>query len=76
MLVPAPYKAPEKKAKKKVKEVKSDPRPKGPSDTVSGETDAHSSHDEEEEEEEKSDSQIKARKKKRAAPAETGKGGA
>ena len=36
----------------KVFEVKSDPRPKGPADTVSEETDTHSSHNKEEEEEE------------------------
>nr|XP_020193945.1 mitotic apparatus protein p62-like [Aegilops tauschii subsp. strangulata] len=72
MLVPAPYKAPEKKAKKKVKEVKGGPRPKGPSDTVSGETDSYSSEDEEEEEE--SDSPFKGKGRKRAATENAGKG--
>ena len=54
MLVPAPYQAPEKKAKKKGKEAKNGPRRKGPSDTMSGEPEALSSHegDEDEEEEE------------------------
>ena len=70
MLVPAPYQAPDKKAKKKGKEAKGGPRHKGPSDTMSGETEALSSHegdDDEEEEEAESDSPLKGRKKKRAA---------
>ena len=54
MLVPAPYQAQEKKAKKKGKEAKSGLRHKGTSDAVSGDTKALSSHegDEDEEEEE------------------------
>nr|XP_040258564.1 neurofilament medium polypeptide-like [Aegilops tauschii subsp. strangulata] len=70
MLVPASYQVPEKKAKKKKgKEAKGGPHHKGPSDTVSGETEALSSHegDEEEEEEEEeveSDSPHKGRKKR------------
>ena len=71
MLVPAPYQAPEKKAKKKKgKEAKGGPRHKGPSDTVSGETEALSSHEgdeEEEEEEAESDAPLRGRKKNRAA---------
>ena len=74
MLVPVPYQAPEKKAKKKKgKEAKGAPRHKGPSDIVYGETEALSSHDgddEEEEEEVESDSPHKGRKKKRAASAQ------
>ena len=69
MLVPVPYQAPEKKAKKKKgEEAKGGPRHMGPSDAMSGETEAPSSHkgDEEEEEEEEveSDSPYKGRKKK------------
>ena len=56
MLVPAPYQAPEKKAKKKGKEAKGGLRRKGTSDAVSGDTEALSSHegdeDDKEEEEE------------------------
>ena len=56
MLVPAPYKAPEKKAKKKAKGAKSGPRRKGASDATSKDEEAHSSvpedNDGEEEEEE------------------------
>ena len=55
MLVPAPYKAPEK-AKKKAKGAKSGPRRKGTSDVTSEDDEARSSvqedNDEEEEEEE------------------------
>ena len=70
MLVPTPYQAPEKKAKKKGKDAKSGLRRKGTSDAVSGETEAPSSHEgdeDEEEEEAESDSPLKGRKKKRAA---------
>ena len=71
MFVPAPYQAPEKKAKKKGKEAKGVPHHKGLSDTVSGETEALSSNEgyEEEKEEEvmESDTPRKGRKKKRAA---------
>ena len=69
MLVPAPYQAPEKKAKKKGKEAKSGLRRKGTSDAVSGDTEAPSSHegDEDEEEEEESNSPLKGGKKKRGA---------
>ena len=70
MLVPAPYQAPEKKAKKKSKEAKGGLRRKGTSDAVSGETEALSFHEgdeDEEEEEAESKSPLKGRKKKRAA---------
>ena len=73
MLVPAPYQAPKKKAKKKRKEAKGGLRRKGTSDAVSGETEVPSSHEgdkDEEEEEAESDSPLKGRKKKRAASAE------
>ena len=70
MLVPAPYQAPKKKAKKKSKEANGDLRRKGTSDAVSGETEALSSHEgdeDEEEEEAERDSPLKGRKEKRAA---------
>ena len=54
MLVPAPYQAPEKKAKEKGKEAKSGLRRKGASDVVSEDTETLSSPDEEEQEEEES----------------------
>ena len=67
MLVPAPYQAPEKKAKKKSKEAKGGLRCKGASDVVSEDTKTLSSHDEDEEEEEESNSPLKGGKKKREA---------
>ena len=70
MLVPTPYQAPEKKAKKKGKEDKSGLHRKGTSDVVSEDTEALSSHegdDDEQEEEEESNSPLKGGKKKRAA---------
>ena len=70
MLVPAPYQAPEKKAKKKGKEAKSGPCHKGPSDAMSEDSEALSSHEgdeDEKEEEEESNSSPKGRRKKRAA---------
>ena len=71
MLVPAPYKAPEKKAKKKAKGAKSGPRRKGTSDVTSEDDEAHSSvpedNGEEEEEEEENNPPPEERKKKRAA---------
>ena len=69
MLVPAPYKAPEKKAKG----VKSGSRRKGTSDVTSEDDEAHSSvpedNDEEEEEEEENNPPPEERRKKRAASA-------
>ena len=70
MLVPVPYKVPEKKTKKKGKEAKSGLHRKGTPDAVSGDTEALSSHEgdeDEEEEEEESNSPLKGRKKKMAA---------
>ena len=58
MLVSAPYQAP----KKKVKEPKGGPRHRGPSDIVSGETVAISSHEEDE------DERRRRRRKWRATP--------
>ena len=52
MLVPAPYKAPEKKAKKKAKGAKSGPRRKGASDVTSEDAETHSSSAEDDKEEE------------------------
>ena len=68
MLVPAPYQAPEKKAKKKGKEAKGCLRRKGASDVVSEDTKTLSSHDDDEEEEEESNSPLKGGKKKRGLP--------
>ena len=73
MLVPAPYKAPEKKAKKKAKGAKSGPRRKGTSEAKSEDDETHSSvpedNDGEEEEEEENNPPPEERKKKRAASA-------
>ena len=72
MLVPVPYKAPEKKAKKKAKGAKSGPRRKGTSDATSKDDEAHSSvpeDNDEEEEEEENNSPPEERRKKRAASA-------
>ena len=69
MLVSAPYKAPEKKAKG----AKSGPRRKCTSDVTSEEDEAHSSipedNDEEEEEEEENNPPPEERRKKRATSA-------
>ena len=67
MLVPAPYQAPEKKAKKKAKETRSGLRRKGTSDVTSEDTETHSSPDEDEGEEEESESPLKGERKKRGA---------
>ena len=68
MLVPAPYKVPEKKAKKKAKGAKSGPCRKGASD-VSFEDKTHSSTaEDDDEEEEESNSPPDGGRKKRAAP--------
>ena len=71
MLVPTPYKAPEKKAKKKAKRAKSGPRRKGTSDATSEDDEAHSSipedNDEEEEEEEENNPPPEEKKKKKRA---------
>ena len=72
MLVPAPYQAPEKRAKKKAKEAKSGLRREGASDVVSEDTETHSSPDEDEGEEEESNSPLKGGKKKRGASADLG----
>ena len=68
MLVPAPYQALEKKAKKKAKGVRSGPRRKGASD-VSSEDKTHSSaaEDDDEEEEERSSPPDGGRKKRAAS---------
>ena len=70
MLVPAPYQALEKKAKKKGKEARSGLRRKGTSDAVSGDTEAFSSHEGDkdgEEEEEESNSPLKEKNKRVAS---------
>ena len=70
MLVPAPYQAPEKKAKKKAKGTRGGLRPKGTSDMASEDAETHSSaaeDDEEEEEEEESNFPLPEGGKKREA---------
>ena len=52
MLVPAPYKVLEKKAKKKAKGTRGGVRPKGTSDMVSEDAETHSSATEDDKEEE------------------------
>ena len=72
MLVPAPYQAPEKKAKKKGKEARSGLRCKGTSGIASEDTEVLSSPegDEDEEDKEESNSPLKGGKKKRGASAD------
>ena len=68
MLVSAPYKVPEKKAKKRAKGAKSGPRRKGTSDVTSEDDEAHSSVPEDnDEEEEENNPPPEEEKKKRAA---------
>ena len=67
MLVPAPYQAPEKKAKKKTKETRSGLRRKGTSDVMSEDAETHSSPATEDGEEEESNSPPEGGRKKRAA---------
>ena len=52
MLVPAPYKAPKKKAEKQAKKTRGSLRRRGTSDTISEGSDACSAFEEDEEEEE------------------------
>ena len=68
MLVPVPYQAPEKKAKKKSKEAKGGLRRKGASDIVSEDTKTLSSHDEDEEEEEESNSPLRGERRRERPP--------
>ena len=58
MLVPAPYKAPKKKAEKEAKETRGGLRRKGTSDVVSKDTEAHSSAKKDEEEGEKEEDNL------------------
>ena len=69
MLVPAPCKAPEKKANKKAKGVRSGPRRKGASDATSEDKTRSSAaeDDEDDDEEEESDPPPNGGRKKRAA---------
>ena len=70
MLVSVPYKASEKKAKKKAKGAKSGPRRKGTSDVTSEDDEAHSSvpeDNDEEEEEEENNPPLKGKKQKMVA---------
>ena len=68
MLVPAPYEAPEKKAKKKATGTRKGLRRKVISDSSSENTEAHSSHEDEEEEEECSPPPAGGDRKRKAAP--------
>ena len=67
MLVPAPYKAPEKKAKKKAKGVRSGPCHKGASDMLSEDKTHSSTAEDDDEEEEEITSPPDGGRKKRAA---------
>ena len=66
MLVPAPYKAPKKKAEKEAKKTRGGLRRRGTSDTISEGSDAHSAS-EEDEEEEQDESPAGGRKKRMAS---------
>ena len=72
MLVPTPYQAPEKKAKKKAKGTRGGLRRKGTSDVMSEEAKAHSSaaedNEEEEEEEDESHSPLQGGERKGRPP--------
>ena len=63
MLVPAPYEAPEKKAKKKAMGTRKGLRRKVISDSSSENTEAHSSHEDEEEQEESPPPQLGGQEK-------------
>ena len=65
MLVPAPYKAPKKKAEKDAKKTRGGLRRSGTSDTISKSSNARSAFEEDEEEEE--DESLAGGGKKRAA---------
>ena len=65
MLVPAPYKAPKKKAEKEAKKTRGGLRRRGTSDTISEGSNARSASEEDEEEEE--DESPAGGRKKRAA---------
>ena len=65
MLVPAPYKAPKKKAEKEAKKTRGSLRRRGTSDTIFEDSDARSSSGEDEEEEE-DPSLVRAGKKRTA----------
>ena len=67
MLVPAPYKAPEKKAEKEAKGVRGCPRRKGASDVSSEDKTQSSASEDDDEEEEESSSPPDGGRKKRAA---------
>ena len=68
MLAPAPYKVPEKKAKKKATGTRKGFRRKVISDSSSENTEAHSSHENEEEEEESSPPPSRGRQEKEGRP--------
>ena len=66
MLVPAPYKAPKKKAEKEAKKTRGGLRRRGTSDTISEGSNARSASEEDEEEEE-DESPAGGRKKRTAS---------
>ena len=68
MLVPAPYEAPEKKAKKKATGTRKGLRCKVVLDSSSDNTETSSSHEGEEEEEENSPHPAEGDKKRKSAP--------
>ena len=70
MLVPAPYQAPEKKAK----ETRSGLRRKGTSDVTFEDAETHSSHTEDDEEEEESNSPLEGEEEKGGLHASGGRG--
>ena len=65
MLVPAPYQAPEKKAKKKAKGTRGGLRCKGTSDVTSEDAETHSSAEDDKEEEEEEEIHSPLQEKKR-----------
>ena len=67
MLVPAPYKAPKKKAKMEAKETRGGLHHKGTSDKVSEDFEARSSSEEDEEKEESRSPPARGRKKRTAS---------
>ena len=74
MLVPAPYEVPEKKAKKKATGTRKGLRRRVISDSLSENTEAHSSHENEEEEESSPPPPAGGDKKRKAAPSGVAEG--
>ena len=74
MLVPAPYQAPKKKAKKKAKETMSGLRRKGTLDVTSEDTETRSSHSEDDEEGEERNFPLEGEEEKGGLHASGGRG--